>query len=48
MILPPLLGELPHTRHHELDAWLPDQWKFLHAALTALLGDSARPDNLPR
>jgi hypothetical protein len=43
MNLPPMLGELPHTRRHELDAWIPDQWKLLHAARTALLSHSAQP-----
>jgi transposase len=37
MNLPPLLRQLPHTRRQELDAWLPDQWKLLHAARTAAL-----------
>lgn len=30
--LPPLLRTLPHTRCHELDAWLPDHWKQAQAA----------------
>jgi transposase len=57
MNLPPLLRQLPHTRRQELDAWLPDKWKLLHAARTALLthpdsstklDQPAQPDNLPR
>ena len=41
MNLPPLLRELPHSRGHELDAWLPDKWKLQHAARTALLNNPA-------
>ncbi len=45
--LPPLLGALPHAKLREpqcdLDAWLPDNWKLLHAARTALLSHSAPP-----
>jgi transposase len=41
--LPPLLRALPHTRRHELDAWLPDQWKRAHAARSAALAISAPP-----
>ncbi|HUL35876.1 MAG TPA: hypothetical protein VL128_18480 [Candidatus Eisenbacteria bacterium] len=37
MNLPPLLATLPYTRRHELEAWLPDNWKLLHAARTATL-----------
>lgn len=33
--LPPLLRALPHTRSHELDAWLPDQWKRAQATRSA-------------
>jgi hypothetical protein len=33
--LPPVLRALPHTRCHELDAWLPDQWKLRQAARLA-------------
>lgn len=33
--LPPLLRALPHTRCHELDVWLPDQWKRAQAMRTA-------------
>ena len=39
--LPPLLRALSHTRCHELDAWLPDQWKLHHAARTAALNNPA-------
>ncbi len=35
--LPPLLSSVPHSRRQELDAWLPDQWKLLHATRTAAL-----------
>jgi transposase len=38
--LPPLLRALLHTRCHELDAWLPDQWKLAHAARTATFNNS--------
>jgi transposase len=45
--LPPLLGALPHAKLRELqcdlDAWLPDNWKLLHAARAALLSHSAPP-----
>ena len=43
MNLPPLLRTLPHTRCHELDAWLPDQWKRAQATRSALPGIPARP-----
>ena len=43
MNLPPLLHALPHTRCHELDAWLPDQWKRAQATRSAVPGIPARP-----
>lgn len=35
--LPLFLRELPHSRRHELDAWLPDRWKEAQAARSAAL-----------
>ena len=50
--LPPLLGALPHAKLREpqcdLDAWLPDNWKLLHAARAALLSHSAPPGHPSR
>jgi transposase len=43
MNLPPLLRTLPHTRCHELDAWLPDHWKQAQATRSAAPGIPAPP-----
>jgi transposase len=43
MNLPPLLRTLPHTRCHELDAWLPDHWKQAQATRSAVPGIPVPP-----
>jgi len=40
LYLTQLLVNLPSWPARDLDAWLPDNWKLLHAARTALLGRS--------
>ena len=43
LYLTQLLINLPAARMKELSAWLPDQWKQLHAARIANLQSSAPP-----